>query len=541
MTPQDYTRRSWQAAAALIAVLAAVAFIPPQTICGIPLRRANILSDLLRFDDKGTPSEALPKLEDEFSGDFHRFAGQLDAGEQLPPADSAATNEPPAPAGDTLPAVPQLTFEWAPAGDNRLPEAAAGDTTRLLASLTPIEDFDTLADGPLHRFCTRLADTARRTPVRIAVLGDSFIEGDILTADLREQLQLRYGGRGCGFTPMASPLTGYRRTVGTRSTGWNSYNIMQRRNTPEALRGDYSVSGWLCRPADGATVRWTGSDFRRRLDGCGTARLLFISGTESRLELTLNDSLHRTFDIPASEALRQIVVRAPIASLALRVERGSAGFTGYGAQFEDAAGVTVDNFSIRSNSGQALFGTNAAVNAQIDAFAEYDLVVLQYGLNIMQEGVTNYSAYAARVEKMIAFVRSCFPDAAVLVLSTSDRSVKSETGFAPMTSAPAMVDWQRRAARATGAAFWSVYDAMRAQGGMERFVANGWAGKDYTHINYAGGRQVAYALVDALDVRVAAILREQQQAALPEPVLDSTKIEALDRTMSATPQPAEPR
>ena len=203
--------------------------------------------------------------------------------------------------------------------------------------------------------------------------------------------------------------------------------------------------------------------------------------------------------------------------------------------------MTVDNYSIRSNNGQALFGTNPSVNAQIDAFAEYDLVILQYGLNIMQEGVTNYSAYAARVEKMIAFVRSCFPEAAVLVLSTSDRSVKSDTGCAPMSSAPAMVDWQRRAARATGAAFWSVYDAMRAQGGMERFVANGWAGKDYTHINYAGGRQVAYALVDALDARVAAILRQRQQAALPEPVLDSSKIAALDETMNLRPQPIEPR
>ncbi len=410
MTPQDYTRRSWQAAVALIAVLAAVAFIPPQTICGIPLRRANILSDVLRFDDKGAADETLPKLDDEFSGDFHRFAGLLDAGEQLPPADSAATGDTTAAEPvDSLPATPQLTFEWAPAGDDRLPETTAGDTTRLLALLTPIEDFDTLADGPFRRLCARLADTRRDTPVRIAVLGDSFIEGDILTADLREQLQLRYGGRGCGFTPMASPLTGYRRTVKTRSTGWTSYNIMQRRTTPEALRGDYSVSGWLCRPADGATVRWDGSDFRRRLDRCGTARLLFISRTESRLELTLNDSLQRTFDIPASEAVRQIVVRAPIASLALRVERGGVGFTGYGAQFEDAAGVTVDNYSIRSNSGQALFGTNAAVNTQIDAFAKYDLVVLQYGLNIMQEGVTNYSAYAARVEKMIAFARSCFP------------------------------------------------------------------------------------------------------------------------------------
>lgn len=540
MTPQDYTRRSWQAAFALIAVLAAIAFIPPQNICGIPLRRANILSDILRFDDKSAQADALSTLDDDFAGDFHRFAGQLDAGEQFAAAALPATGDSTAaePA-DSLPATPQITFEWT-LEEVPADYAVAGDTSRLLAALTPVEDFDTLADGPFRRLCARLADIRRDTPVRIAVLGDSFIEGDILTADLREQLQLRYGGRGCGFTPMASPLTGYRRTVKTRSTGWTSYNIMQRRTTPEALRGDYSVSGWLCRPADGATVRWDGSDFRRRLDRCGTARLLFLSRSDSRLALTLNDSLRRTFDIPASEAVRQIVVRAPIASLALRVEWGGAGFTGYGAQFEDAAGVTVDNYSIRSNSGQALFGTNPSVNAQIDAFMDYDLVVLQYGLNIMQEGVTDYSAYAARVEKMIAFVRNCFPDAAVLVLSTSDRSVKSETGFAPMSSAPAMVGWQRRAARATGAAFWSVYDAMRAQGGMERFVANGWAGKDYTHINYAGGRRVAYALVDALDACVAAILRERQQAALPEPVMDSTKIEVLDRTMSASPQLTDP-
>lgn len=517
---KDYTHHSWLAAAALIAVLMAVSFIPPQSVGGVKLRRANILSDLLSFDDaEAAEPAAEPALfdEEEFHIDMAAVAERIEA--------------------DTTPREVQITYEWLLAQDTARRERAVPDSARFVATLTPIEDFSD--SGRIQAFCDTLLNAPR--PVRIAFLGDSFVEGDILTADLREQLQLRYGGRGCGFAPMSSPLTGYRRTVGTRSAGWNSYNIMQRRTTPEALRGDYSVSGWLCRPADGATVRWTGSDFRRRLDRCGVARLLFISREPSRLELTLNDSLHRTFDIPASEALRQIVVRAPVASLALRVVRGGAGFTGYGVQFEDAAGVTVDNYSIRSNNGQALFGTNPSVNAQIDAFAEYDLVILQYGLNIMQEGVTNYSAYAARVEKMIAFVRSCFPEAAVLVLSTSDRSVKSDTGFAPMSSAPAMVDWQRRAARATGAAFWSIYDAMRAQGGMERFVANGWAGKDYTHINYAGGRQVAYALVDALDARVAAILRQRQQAALPEPVLDSSKIAALDETMNLRPQPIEPR
>ena len=78
-------------------------------------------------------------------------------------------------------------------------------------------------------------------------MGDSFVEGDILSSDLREKLQLRFGGSGAGFAPMASPLTGFRRTIKTQSKGWDSYNIMQRRNTPAAISDYYYISGWLCR------------------------------------------------------------------------------------------------------------------------------------------------------------------------------------------------------------------------------------------------------------------------------------------------------
>ena len=46
---KDYTHHSWLAAAALIAVLVAVSFIPPQSVGGVKLRRANILSDRLSF------------------------------------------------------------------------------------------------------------------------------------------------------------------------------------------------------------------------------------------------------------------------------------------------------------------------------------------------------------------------------------------------------------------------------------------------------------------------------------------------------------
>lgn len=87
---------------------------------------------------------------------------------------------------------------------------------------------------------------------------------------------------------------------------------------------------------------------------------------------------------------------------------GAEDFVGYGAVFE-GRGVVVDNYSVRSNNGQAMFWTNPSVNAQINAMLGYDLVVLQYGLNIMQPGVKNYTNYAGQIEKMIAYVRQCFP------------------------------------------------------------------------------------------------------------------------------------
>ena len=56
-TPEkDYTHKGWIAAAALIAVLVAVSFIPPQSLGGVKLRRANILSDLVTFDDAAAPA-----------------------------------------------------------------------------------------------------------------------------------------------------------------------------------------------------------------------------------------------------------------------------------------------------------------------------------------------------------------------------------------------------------------------------------------------------------------------------------------------------
>ncbi len=499
---EDFTSRGFLVAAATLTILIAVSFIPPINAGGVKLRRASIVADVVNHKEQAVESqEILPEIDvEDFEVDLTQVAEQV-----------AKTTATASPTGEATSASWEGIFNEQPLGGavtsspemeqqtstplNRLPEVDFSAVLPADSLLTPIEYFGAEGKGMEALYDKLLAGKS----VRIAFMGDSFVEGDILTADLRELLQDTFSGGGTGFAPMASPFTAYRQTIKTSARGWTPYNIMQRKTTPEPLAGDYFVSGWVAKGSDGASTRWDMTSRRRHLEECRRARLLFISRDDSEIAVRINDGEERTFSFKGDDVVRQIVIEGEqIASLEMRVLSGGDGFTGYGAEFEDLQGVTVDNLSVRSNNGQAMFWSNASVNAQINTMRPYDLVILQYGLNIMQAERKDYSLYAQQVEKMIRYVESCFPSAAVLVMAVSDRSQRNEKGFQPMTVALNLAEWQRTAAKSCNAAFWNTYEAMQQLGGMKTFVANGWAGKDYTHINYAGGRQIATSLYYAL-------------------------------------------
>ena len=146
---------------------------------------------------------------------------------------------------------------------------------------------------------------------------------------------------------------------------------------------------------------------------------------------------------------------------------------------------------------------------------DYDLVVLQYGLNIMQQGQRVYAKYRDQLRDMIAYAERCFPNAAIVVVGVSDRWVKNaETGeYEPIGSVDALTSYQRAAADSCNVAFWNTSRVMQNLGGKPAFVANGWAAKDYTHINYAGGKRIARALTESITARVYRKLLAKEEAA----------------------------
>ena len=499
---EDYTSRGWLVASATLLILFIVSLIPPISAGGIELRRASILSDLVRFDDGESKTESEPQPEinvAEFEVDLEAVAEQV-----------AKTQALASPTGSATSASWEGIFEEQPLGGEEfvedqeplpsLEELPTTDYSAILpeASLiTPIEIFAQGGMGVWDRLYEKLL--WNKEQVRVAFMGDSFVEGDILTADLRELLQDTFHGGGVGFAPVASPFTGFRQTIKTTSKGWTPYNIMQRKSAPAPYADDFFVSGWVAKASAGASTRWDMTTKRRHLEEVERARLLFICRQRAEIGLKLNDGEERVFFFEGDEVVRQIVVeQEQIRSLEMTILSGAETFTGIGAEFDSKKGVAVDNFSIRSNNGQAMFWSNASVNSQINTMRPYDLVILQYGLNIMQAERHNYSLYGEQVEKMISYVESCFPGAAVLVMGVSDRSQKGEDGIKPMESAKSLTQSQREASQNKGVAFWDTYAAMQRMGGMTEFVTNGWAGKDYTHINYAGGARIARELYYAI-------------------------------------------
>ena len=478
---------------AVILGLVALGFVPSFEIFGMEFERVDILSQL--------------RAEEIAEDASHNYTADFDLLEQeLAEAEAQICEV------DTLPEPIPVRYEWIveSRGSNNRAALRSEEFIPTSANIVDFEDFDTLATTRFDAFISKLANGE---DVRIAFMGDSFVEGDIVTCDLREELQSRFGGRGAGFIPADIPFATVRKSIKRTSANWKTYSVMKPKEAPEALRERLFVSGYLAEGRAGATTRWQATTSHASLDSCTQARILLISRDTSRVEVVLGDTLRNEFMIAGDERVREIYVEGPVDDIRLRVVEGSV--MCYGATMEGNGGVTVDNFSVRSNNGHAIFGTSATVNRQVDELLGYDLVVLQYGLNIMQKGQRVYAKYRDQVRDMIAYAERCFPNAAIVVVGVSDRWVKNtETNaYEPIGSVDALTSYQRAAADSCKVVFWNTSRVMKGLGGMPTFVSNGWAAKDYTHINYAGGKRIANALTEAICQRVYTLLLEQEEAA----------------------------
>jgi hypothetical protein len=491
MKNKDYSYRGWLLVFAVILAMGGLSFVPSFKVFGLTTEPIDLLSDLREKADATEETGAVI-----YEANFDALEQQLAAVQ----VEQQQTVE--------VKTVPPVRYDWIVTPDTAIYRKRLKSEHLKLATNkhhTPIEDFDTTGVSRLDKFIEKLING---DDVRIAFLGDSFIEGDIITVDMREQLQRVFGGRGVGLVPCDLPFSIYRTSVTRQASGWSSYSLLNPSETPAAYKDRFSMSGYLSVGHRGATARWKSTDVKPHLDSCSRARVLVSCRNNSNIELTVNDTLKHEFAIPGADFVRELYVESHVSSIKMRVLNGEV--LCHGASLEGGRGVIVDNLSIRGNSGHTIFGSSVATNKQIDKQLGYDLIVLEYGLNAMQPGQRNFSRYKQKVCDMVKYCQRCFPDAAVLVLGVSDRSVKGEGGWKSINSVTYLGPVQRDAAKITGACFWDLGKVVMSYGGINGFVSNGWAAGDHIHINFKGGARIAESLVQAIQMRAYEMLVKQE-------------------------------
>ena len=363
-----------------------------------------------------------------------------------------------------------------------------GDTLR-----APIEDYSVGHTGLRRFFAALNGISTLGRPVRVAFLGDSFIEGDILTADFRERMQERFGGRGVGFVPVASQVSQFRPTVRQRSKGWTTRSILSDR------KHKYLLSCLLFDAAsDAPMITFETTDYMPHLKSVGTLKFLYTRNTATELRWICNNARDTfTARLPQTDGVGQYVAKGSFTEGKLTFMRAQ-GLQALGIALEDDRGVVVDNFALRGNSGLPLENLDLELCQSLQDVRPYDLIVIQYGLNVATERTKDYGFYRDKMVAIIKHVRACFPGADVLLLGVSDRSKVVGGERHTMSSVKNLRRVQREAAMQAGATFWDVYEAMGGEDSMVGYVKRNWAAKDYTHLSFQGGRELANALYDAI-------------------------------------------
>jgi hypothetical protein len=435
---KNYIKHSLYITSLVVAILLLLQFVPAGVIDSLNIRKIDILSDIR----KDTSS-----LADVF------------APVNLPP--------PPPPKQD-LPCPPGMVC---------------------------FEDFSPNKDGLDNFF--RALDSRSLKPVRVAFFGDSYIEGDILSADLRRSLQNEYGGNGVGIVLPASQIASFRKTVKHNFDGWNSQCITES--------NDYSkmgISGHYFRPNKNAWVKYSGVKFPH-LEFFRQAILLYrLSEGRTTVSYRINNEKEaKSIHLEASPEISGYDIYADsIGVIQFNFLSDNPNLYVYGVSLQDKSGVIVDNFSLRGTPGTSLRSLPEDILKQTDSLLAYDLIILQYGLNVMTANRTNYSSYQKGMQETVKYLKRCFPKSDILLLSVGDRSMHRNGSYVTMPGAPALVSYQKAICAETGIVFWNLFEAMGGSGSMVEMVKSNppKANKDYTHLNFEGGKYLVEILFKTL-------------------------------------------
>lgn len=328
----------------------------------------------------------------------------------------------------------------------------------------------------LRAFYASLAETSERV-VRVMHYGDSQIEEDRMTQQIREVLQDKYGGRGAGLLPLAQTIPS--RTVrqeifrdGKRVSAQNAarrYMVygLKRDQRSDGLYGPMGQVTWmadsLVKGSENLTAVVTPLDGRPRY---------------TRWKVFADDSIQYTFS----------------GDSVLLSGKGAV----YGLSQQSSTGIIVDNVPMRGCLGLVFTKMSSAQLRRFYREENVKLIIMQYGGNAIpfNEKPGTVAAIVSGLRDQVRYVKNCAPGASILFIGPSDMMRQTDGVWESYPLVPYMDRLLNKMAKEEGIAYFSLFRWMGGSGSMYHWQDIGLASSDGVHFHRSGARKAGNAVVN---------------------------------------------
>jgi lysophospholipase L1-like esterase len=328
----------------------------------------------------------------------------------------------------------------------------------------------------------------KNVKIRIAWFGDSVIEGDLVTQQLRELFSNYFKSDiGVGFLPINTVSSQYRLTGTVNTKG--DYETNNFKKNPFNLY----LSGYSYKTSN---LELTVHDGVKKNPSQNLQKWLYCGKGDS-LEIEFNNQIKK---MDVSNHLNKILIdNSPSKTIKFKLINSSSPL--YGVSLEPESGIIIDNFSFRGITGVELKKINDNLLNDINEIESYDLIVFQYGVNLLfSPNLNNFDYYYTLMNPVIKKIKKRLPNSELLIIGSADRAFKYEGEWKTAIGMDSLIKTQSKLAFDNRIPFINLYKSMGGQGTIVKWADSkpSLANKDYVHFNRRGADEVAKIIFNSI-------------------------------------------
>ncbi len=359
-------------------------------------------------------------------------------------------------------------------------------------------------NAPLDKFFEALQSVADTDHIHLAFYGDSQIEGDRVTSNMRPLLGESMNCQNAlGFVPIIERSTNMsvNKNLGGK---WQKYSFFDKKHPSKR----YGASGMAFKfYAPSATLKLNFRNMKHR------GYLLSYGKTNKPLIINVYNAenwkriVSDTLEADSLSHTHFHVVYWPEAVSKVKFEflsKSSVDVFGL-YLYESRKGLQIDNYGLLGHSGNGFLFANASFMASQHKALNTRLVLLQFGANAIPyiNSPKEYQYMRKEFSKMIQKVKEICPEASILLVSPGEMARRINGRYIAYGNARHFRDMLKDLAITHEVAFFDTYALMGSQPNLGAWLKKKWVYSD-GHLTEKGHYAFAKAISEALIAEWAA-------------------------------------